>query len=99
MVQKILNKHQDDLEKLFEDTMPANDDLKRLFNKINNDLTNEKSRLEQTTMKAKSKLEHEKEVLRQLMEDVKNGEMKIKNFQTKLGSLNRYLFFITFLTS
>ena len=99
MVQKILNKHQDDLEKLFEDTIPANDDLKRLFNKINNDLTNEKSRLEQTTMKGKSKLEHEKEVLGQLMEDVKSGEMKIKNFQTKLGSLNRYLIFITFLTS
>ena len=91
MLQKIFNKHQDDLEKLFEETIPAKDDLKRLFHKIDHDLTNEKSRLEQTIMKAKSRLEHEKEVLGQVMEDVKTGEMKIKNFQTKLGSLNRYL--------
>ena len=88
MLQKILNKHQDDLETVFED-LPAHDDLKREFNKIDSELSGEKSRLEQKILKFKSKTERDKEVLDQLMEEVKTGELKIKNFQTKLGSLNR----------
>ena len=88
MLQKILNKHQDDLETVFED-LPAHDDLKREFNKVDADVSGEKSRLEQRILKSKSKSERDKEVLDQLMEEVKTGELKIKNFQTKLGSLNR----------
>ena len=86
-IKKILNKHRDDLEKIF-DVTPNIEDLKRNFNKIDTEIANQKSTLEQKTMKNKSKLENENDNLEKLLEDVKNGELKIKNFEKKLGNLN-----------
>ena len=86
-MKKMLNKHRDDFDKIF-DVTPNIEDLKRNFNKIDTEISNKKSSLEQTTMKNKSKLENENYNLEKLLEEVKNGELKIKNFEKKLGILN-----------
>ena len=87
-IKKLQNKNGDALDTLFEGSIPKLDVLKKSFDKIFREKQSQKDVLDEQKLKLDTSSKHEQLSLNKLLDQTKSDEMRIKNFEHKLGSLN-----------
>ena len=90
-IKKLLNKNNAELETIFEEnggSIPKLDKIKKSFDDIFTKKENEKSKLEEKKMQLETNGKHDAKNLKTLLEQVQSDDLRIKQFQQQLGSLN-----------
>ena len=90
LIKRIMNKANDDLEVVFAEDggTPPLESLKSAFNKRDESLGQRKMQLEQHIFTNKARMEHEKQTVERLGDEIKTNEARIQRFKRSLGSLN-----------
>ena len=86
-----MNKNNAELETIFEENggnTPKLDKIKKSFDDIFTKKENEKSKLDEKKMQLETNGKHDAKNLKTLLEQVQSDDLRIKQFQQQLGSLN-----------
>ena len=90
-IKRLLNKNNAELETIFEENggnTPKLDKIKKSFDDIFTKKENEKSKLDEKKMQLETNGKHDAKNLKTLLEQVQSDDLRIKQFQQQLGSLN-----------